>query len=976
MFQIRVFFLAAGLAAGAFGQTSIYPASLKLAAPVGSTTPVSGRVALATSSSFGQYVSFDLTVQYTGSAQGWLSVTPLNGTTPATIVVTADPTNLAIGTYTAQILATVGPLHTGASAVISFIVAPTGSNPAGAAVTPSSLTFRGQSPSSQTFTVVTPPGRTGSIGFTVFAAPADWLTVTPSGQGTPATVTVQPLTSGLAVGTYTGAVVVTDSAGNSTLLPVTLYLPDTGTTQGPVLTPAQKALTFNYQLNSGVNPQQTVIVTTNSTQYVNYTATANASWIGVANASYLTPGSSTLAFAPGLLFVTVDPTNLGAGTYTSSISLSASGLTTVNIPVTLTVSITPVLNSNPSFLSLDANTSLLTSNLAVTASTAFYFTATVSSPWLSVSPNTAVASGNPANLTVTANVSGLPTGTFQGTITLTGTGGSPTMTVPVQLQTATASTTQVSLLPSPASLAFATVSGTNTLPQFVEIGSVGASNLPFTVAALSDAAWLYVDQQSATTPTMIKVTANSALPGGLYTGSLVFTLLQTGDQTTVPVTYTVTGRTLTANPQMLSFVQQTVGAALAPQQVQVTANAPSSFTIAAKPKWATVTPSTGLSTPVNLTVSVDPAGMAPGTYQDAIQLNGPNSLQVPVSLTIAAPVPPTVTPTSLSFSYQLGSPPPASQSIQITASRTTAFTAAASTVSGTNWLVIDTAAGSTPATVTVSIATAQLVPGQQSGAVTFTMQDIAGTTIAVPVTLMVTGSQVRVQSVLNAATIAPTSLAPGEIVTLMGAGLGPATAVTARPSAAGAYGTVLAGTSVLFDESPAPLLMVQDGQINAIVPYSVYGRVSTKVQVLSGSSYSVPIEIKVVDAAPGIFTSAGTGSAQASALNADYTPNSVMNPAPLGGVIVLYMTGEGQTDPPGQDGRIILTDLRLPLLPVTATIGGQPAEVLYAGSAPNMVSGLCQVNLRIPQAIGPGTQPVQILVGGIPSQRGVTVEVR
>jgi uncharacterized protein (TIGR03437 family) len=181
---------------------------------------------------------------------------------------------------------------------------------------------------------------------------------------------------------------------------------------------------------------------------------------------------------------------------------------------------------------------------------------------------------------------------------------------------------------------------------------------------------------------------------------------------------------------------------------------------------------------------------------------------------------------------------------------------------------------------------------------------------------------------------------------------------------------------VTFDGIPAPLLYVQAQQINAIVPYELYGRTSAQVQVQSGTNYSVPISLIVASAAPGIFTAGGSGIGDAAALNADGTSNSPLNQAPRGSVIALYLTGEGQTAPPGQDGRVILTDLRTPLLPVTATIGGQPATVQYAGSAPMLVSGICQVNLLIPASLAAGTQPVEVQIGGIPSQRGVTIEVR
>ncbi len=118
------------------------------------------------------------------------------------------------------------------------------------------------------------------------------------------------------------------------------------------------------------------------------------------------------------------------------------------------------------------------------------------------------------------------------------------------------------------------------------------------------------------------------------------------------------------------------------------------------------------------------------------------------------------------------------------------------------------------------------------------------------------------------------------------------------------------------------------------------------------------------------------GKGQAAALNPDSTPNSVANPVERGSVIVVYLTGEGQTDPPGQDGRIIVTDARKPLLRVTASIAGLPAEVLYAGSGAYLVSGVCQVNISIPMALERGTNPIEVQVGGIPSQRGVTIEVR
>ena len=105
--------------------------------------------------------------------------------------------------------------------------------------------------------------------------------------------------------------------------------------------------------------------------------------------------------------------------------------------------------------------------------------------------------------------------------------------------------------------------------------------------------------------------------------------------------------------------------------------------------------------------------------------------------------------------------------------------------------------------------------------------------------------------------------------------------------------------------------------------------------------------------------------------------NSAANPAAPGSVISIYATGEGQTSPAGVTGSVSGTNGKTPLLPVTLTIGAIEATVEYAGSAPEEVAGVLQVNAVVPQGVAPGAAvPITLSVGGVASQSGVAIAVK
>ena len=234
-----------------------------------------------------------------------------------------------------------------------------------------------------------------------------------------------------------------------------------------------------------------------------------------------------------------------------------------------------------------------------------------------------------------------------------------------------------------------------------------------------------------------------------------------------------------------------------------------------------------------------------------------------------------------------------------------------------------------------------------------------------------------ITAITHAATSAVGPVAPGELITIYGTNLGLPTLTPLKVAASGLVESTLAGSRILFDGVAAPLLYARNDQLGAIVPYSVAGKQSTKVQALFFGSQSSTVDLRVMASAPGLFTLNQQGFGQAAMFNENGSINSASNPANKNSAVVFYATGEGQTLPAGVDGRITQADLRRPIASVSLTIGGQLAEIYYAGAAPTLVSGLMQINARVPPNITGGESvPVVLTVGGFSSRSGVTMAVR
>lgn len=230
-------------------------------------------------------------------------------------------------------------------------------------------------------------------------------------------------------------------------------------------------------------------------------------------------------------------------------------------------------------------------------------------------------------------------------------------------------------------------------------------------------------------------------------------------------------------------------------------------------------------------------------------------------------------------------------------------------------------------------------------------------------------------TVINAASLLAGPVAPGEVVAILGGGIGPETGAGSDTNSGAPLETTLAHTQVLFDGRTAPLFFVQKDQIRAQVPYEVAGRNATQLEIQYKGETRLKIMIPVADTAPALFTVAG-GAGLILANNQDGSLNSETSPAPRGSVVTIYATGEGQTKPAGISGQPPATPSPQPVLPVSLMIGGNTAEIIQTVEAPGMV-GVLQIDARVPGGFAPaGMLPVVLTVGNASTQSGVTIAVR
>jgi uncharacterized protein (TIGR03437 family) len=222
--------------------------------------------------------------------------------------------------------------------------------------------------------------------------------------------------------------------------------------------------------------------------------------------------------------------------------------------------------------------------------------------------------------------------------------------------------------------------------------------------------------------------------------------------------------------------------------------------------------------------------------------------------------------------------------------------------------------------------------------------------------------------IVNAASGVAGAISAGELLVISGANLGPSQLVSATANPDGRYERILAGTRVLFDGVPGAVWYTSAGQAAVSAPYYLYWKDSTVVQVEYNGVKSNAVTLPLQPALPGIFTATSPLAAQLSLgpANPNNSLNSQANPVLAGSNLILYATGEGQTDPAGIDGALVTGPVPpTPRVTITASVNGASANVVSATEAAGFASGILKVVIVIPGNVtGGAALPVQLSIGG------------
>ncbi|MGH9559667.1 MAG: BACON domain-containing protein, partial [Bryobacteraceae bacterium] len=563
-------------------------------------------------------------------------------------------------------------------------------------------------------------------------------------------------------------------------------------------------MTIHYQIGAASLPAaQTLSVQTNP-KGLNFTVSVSgapfdAAWLLVSENSGVSPAS---------IKVQANPTGLAAGAYAATISISAaSGGQTIeqSTPVTLLVaSAAPSLSATPASLSFNYTTgnpidgpSLSKSFLLSSSGAAVSATLTASgAPWLTLSPSGSISLIGLLNtVSAAVNPAGLAPGVYTGQIKI----GAPAatnkaMTVAVTLTVSAAVPAIAGVWPpgviQGSGQTVATIQGSSYFSK----STVAVSGFtPATTVSVTDGTntateTMFIPVYSPTAPAL-RLAAASPLPAGVVNTAYSATLAAAGG--TAPYSFAIVsgnpppglaigGNQLAGTPTgagTFLFTIQAADSSTPPVQAY------SQFTLRIDPTGATILRIEGPAAPSSIGIV--------GTAYGPVTLAGAGGVSIPTYTWSATNLPPGLT---LSSTGVLSGTPSA-----------------------------DGSGGALAATVVSDSALLATVPSADlsaAGMLRFEVTTPApGGGISNEGQFEVYGPEPQIGAVVNSASYAQGSLAPGDLIAIFGVGLGPSTLTLFDPSSPPipeALPAASPSTSVTINGIPAPVLYTSATQVGAI----------------------------------------------------------------------------------------------------------------------------------------------------------------
>jgi uncharacterized protein (TIGR03437 family) len=768
------------------------------------------------------------------------------------------------------------------------------------------------------------------------------------------------------------------------------------------------SLTYSASAGGSAPTAQTITLSS-SVPSLGFTTTASASWINV------TPSSGSI---PTSLQVTVDPSTLTAGTYQGTITISAPNAT----PPTSSVAISfTVQTAIPTKLSVGTQNLSFTTPQGSAAQTASLqisnvgggslgFTAVPTTAsggsWLSLSQTSGTAtSQSAASLTVTATPGSLSPGTYQGTIAITNAG----TTIPVAV-TLSISNPTASILLSQSGLSFnAVTQGGTPLPQTFGILNTGQGSMNWSASASTTSGgsnWLKISPTSGTVTTpfidvsMVNVSIDpTGLVAGTYYGQIQVTASAVNSPQVLTVVLTVlpagttpgpdvrpSGLIFTGTagvspgsqdvmignpkPQMDNYLSANIGKGFSylPTSANIPSNQPS--TLRVFPDFSqlppgdiergTITMQFSDGTPRNVTVLVVVAPSATSSGKVGVRDSGSCSKPT-LEITMRSPM--------QGFSAVLGQPTtlevqvvddcgnlvgptnPKNATVSATFSNKDAdlkLTHIGNGIWTGTWRPVNSSSAPVNIAVTAFNSTGSAL---QSG-----QRTVSGNLTAGNTPTLTAGGVVHAASAAGGVPIAP-----GSLITIYGSNLAD---VTGQASTL-PLPQMQNGTQVWMGNQALPILYTSSGQLNVQVPFNTPVDTQYQISVQRDNSLSVPEQLVVAAAQPGVFAVNQQGNGQGVIFKSDgVTLAQPGTPATAGETVVIYCTGLGAVNPPVPEGTPPPSSpLSTTVNTVTVSIGGNDAPVQFSGLTPGF-PGLYQVNAVVPAGMSGDAIPLVVSVAG------------